>query len=178
MNTNHHLSKPVMIGRVHSSGTFDVIWQSINPVRANAWSRYIPDSAKRTADWTFLGSAGGASNRHSRIGEGCSSLCACGPKVGSRSKCEELNVRKSGPLCSTSKNPRECTGEPLRNAGIGAGALSRRQSRQTTHLPYPAVSRPTRHGRRLLAHRYRCIAGFGKPFAWQIMGSRLVNVLA
>src|SRR5262249_49074043 len=29
----------------------------------------------------FLGSAGGASNRHSRIGEGCSSLCACGPKV-------------------------------------------------------------------------------------------------
>jgi hypothetical protein len=35
-----------------------------------------------------------------------------------------------------------------------------------------------RHGRRLLAHRYRCIAGFGKPFAWQIMGSRLVNVLA
>jgi hypothetical protein len=120
----------------------------------------------------FLGSAGGASNRHSRIGEGCSSLCACGPKVGSRSKCEELNVRKSGPLYSTSKNPRECTGEPLRNAGIGAGALSRRQSRQTTHLPYPAVSRPTRHGRRLLAHRYRCIAGFGKPFAWQIMGSR------
>jgi urea transport system substrate-binding protein len=53
MNTNHHLSKPVMIGRINSSGTFDVIWQSINPVRADAWSRYIPDSAKRTADWTF-----------------------------------------------------------------------------------------------------------------------------
>ena len=85
----------------------------------------------------FLGSAGGASNRHSRIGEGCSSLCACGPKVGSWPKCEELNVRKSGPPYSTSKNPRDCTGEPLRNAGIGAGALSRRQSRQTTHLPLP-----------------------------------------
>jgi urea transport system substrate-binding protein len=53
MNTNHHLSKPVMIGKINSSGTFDVIWQSINPVRADAWSRYIPDSAKRTADWTF-----------------------------------------------------------------------------------------------------------------------------
>jgi urea transport system substrate-binding protein len=53
MNTNHYLSKPVMIGRVNASGTLDVIWQSINPVRADAWSRYIPDSAKLTADWTF-----------------------------------------------------------------------------------------------------------------------------
>ena len=51
MNTNHHLSKPVMIGKINSSGTFDVIWQSIDPVRADAWSWYIPDSAKRTADW-------------------------------------------------------------------------------------------------------------------------------
>jgi len=59
MNTNHHLSKPVMIGRVNSSGTFDVIWQSINPVRAEVWSRYIPDSAKRTADWTFPWVCGG-----------------------------------------------------------------------------------------------------------------------
>ena len=59
MNTNHHLSKPVMIGRVNSFGTFDIIWQSINPVRANAWNRYLPDSAKRTADWTFPWVCGG-----------------------------------------------------------------------------------------------------------------------
>ena len=59
MNTNHHLSKPVMIGKINTSGTFDVIWQSINPVRADAWSRYIPDSAKRTADWTFPWFCGG-----------------------------------------------------------------------------------------------------------------------
>jgi urea transport system substrate-binding protein len=59
MNTNHHLSKPVMIGKINSSGTFDVIWQSINPVRADAWSRYIPDGAKRTADWTFPWVCGG-----------------------------------------------------------------------------------------------------------------------
>jgi len=59
MNTNHHLSKPVMIGKINSAGTFDVIWQSINPVRAEAWSRYIPDSAKRTADWTFPWVCGG-----------------------------------------------------------------------------------------------------------------------
>ena len=59
MNTNHHLSKPVMIGKVSPSGTFDVIWQSINPVRADAWSKYLPDSAKRTADWTFPWVCGG-----------------------------------------------------------------------------------------------------------------------
>jgi urea transport system substrate-binding protein len=59
MNTNHHLSKPVMVGKMNSSGTFDVIWQSINPIRADAWSRYIPDSAKLTADWTFPWVCGG-----------------------------------------------------------------------------------------------------------------------
>jgi urea transport system substrate-binding protein len=59
MNTNHHLSKPVMIGKINSSGTFDVIWQSINPIRADAWSKYLPDSAKRTADWTFPWVCGG-----------------------------------------------------------------------------------------------------------------------
>jgi len=59
MNTNHHLSKPVMIGKINSSGTFDVIWQSINPVRAEPWSRYLPDSVKRTADWSFPWVCGG-----------------------------------------------------------------------------------------------------------------------
>ena len=59
MNTNHHLSKPVMIGKINSSGTFDVIWQSVNPVHADAWSRYLPESAKRTADWAFPWVCGG-----------------------------------------------------------------------------------------------------------------------
>jgi urea transport system substrate-binding protein len=59
MNTNHHLSKPVMIGKINPSGTFDVIWRSINPVRADAWSRYIPENTRRTADWTFPWVCGG-----------------------------------------------------------------------------------------------------------------------
>jgi urea transport system substrate-binding protein len=59
MNTNHHLSKPVMIGKINASGKFEVIWQSVNPIRADAWSKYIPDSAKRTADWTFPWVCGG-----------------------------------------------------------------------------------------------------------------------
>jgi urea transport system substrate-binding protein len=59
MNTNHHLSKPVMIGKIDAAGGFDVVWQSINPIRADAWSKYIPDSAKLTADWTYPWVCGG-----------------------------------------------------------------------------------------------------------------------
>jgi urea transport system substrate-binding protein len=59
MNTNHHLSKPAMIGKLNSSGTFDVVWRSINPIKASVWSRYLPESAKRTADWTFPWVCGG-----------------------------------------------------------------------------------------------------------------------
>jgi urea transport system substrate-binding protein len=59
MNTNHHLSKPAMIGKIDGTGKFEVIWRSINPIRADAWSKYIPDSAKRTANWTFPWVCGG-----------------------------------------------------------------------------------------------------------------------
>jgi urea transport system substrate-binding protein len=59
MNTNHHLSKPAMIGRINSTGTFDVVWRSINPIKASVWSRYIPESARLTADWTFPWVCGG-----------------------------------------------------------------------------------------------------------------------
>jgi urea transport system substrate-binding protein len=59
MNTNHNLSKPAMIGKINASGTFNIVWQSISPIRADAWSKYIPESAKRTADWTFPWVCGG-----------------------------------------------------------------------------------------------------------------------
>jgi urea transport system substrate-binding protein len=59
MNTNHHLSKPVMIGKLEASGTFDVVWRSMSPIKASVWSRYLPESAKRIADWTFPWVCGG-----------------------------------------------------------------------------------------------------------------------
>jgi urea transport system substrate-binding protein len=59
MNTNHHLSKPVMIGKLETSGTFDVVWRSMSPIKASVWSRYLPESAKRIADWTFPWVCGG-----------------------------------------------------------------------------------------------------------------------
>jgi len=59
MNTNHHLSKPAMIGKLNPAGSFDVVWRSINPIKPSVWSRYLPESAKLTADWTFPWVCGG-----------------------------------------------------------------------------------------------------------------------
>jgi len=53
MNTNHHLSKPVMIGEIQANGQFEIVWQTKQAIKADAWSPYIPESAKLTADWTF-----------------------------------------------------------------------------------------------------------------------------
>jgi urea transport system substrate-binding protein len=53
MNTNHHLSKPVLIGEIRPDGQFNIVWRTKGPVKADAWSKYIPESAKLTADWTF-----------------------------------------------------------------------------------------------------------------------------
>ena len=53
MNTNHHLSKPVLIGEIRPDGQFNTVWQTKGPVKADAWSKYIPESAKLTADWTY-----------------------------------------------------------------------------------------------------------------------------
>jgi urea transport system substrate-binding protein len=50
---NHHLHKPVVIGEVTAEGQFEIVWKTDGPVRAEAWSPFIPDSAKKVADWTY-----------------------------------------------------------------------------------------------------------------------------
>ncbi len=50
---NHHLHKPVFIGEVQANGQFQVVWKTEGPIPAQAWSPYIPESAKKVADWTY-----------------------------------------------------------------------------------------------------------------------------
>ena len=50
---NHHLHKPVLIGEVQADGQFEVVWKTDGPIRAEAWSPFIPDSAEKVADWTY-----------------------------------------------------------------------------------------------------------------------------
>ncbi|HEX2732901.1 MAG TPA: urea ABC transporter substrate-binding protein [Polyangiaceae bacterium] len=50
---NHHLHKPVYIGEIRADGQFEVVWKTEGPVRAEPWSKYVPESAKKVADWTY-----------------------------------------------------------------------------------------------------------------------------
>jgi len=50
---NHHLHKPVVIGEITEDGQFEVVWQTAGPIRADAWSPFIPDSKNKVADWTY-----------------------------------------------------------------------------------------------------------------------------
>ena len=53
MNVNHHLSKPVLIGEIQDDGMIETVWSTEAEVPGDAWSDYIPESAKLTADWTY-----------------------------------------------------------------------------------------------------------------------------
>src|SRR6185312_16397548 len=53
MNTNHHLSKPVMIGEIRPDGQFDVVWHTKSTIKADAWSPFLPEDKGKVADWSF-----------------------------------------------------------------------------------------------------------------------------
>jgi len=53
MNVNHHLSKPVLIGEIQDDGMIETVWSTDAEVVGDAWSDFIPESAKLTADWTY-----------------------------------------------------------------------------------------------------------------------------
>ncbi len=53
MNANHHLSKQVLIGEIQGDGQFATVWETDGVVVGDAWSDFIPESAKLTADWTY-----------------------------------------------------------------------------------------------------------------------------
>jgi urea transport system substrate-binding protein len=53
MNTNHHLSKPVLIGEIQDDGQFEIVSQTDDVVVGDAWSDFLPESAKLTANWTY-----------------------------------------------------------------------------------------------------------------------------
>jgi urea transport system substrate-binding protein len=50
---NHHLHKPVVIGEIKEDGQFNIVWKTEGPVRAAPWSPYVPESAKKVADWQY-----------------------------------------------------------------------------------------------------------------------------
>ena len=72
MMPNHHITKPVLIGEIQDDGQFETVWETPGLVVGDAWSDYLPESAKLIADWrhpmscgnfnTETGQCGGAAN--------------------------------------------------------------------------------------------------------------------
>lgn len=52
MNTNHHLTKPVLIGEIQENGQFETVWQTAGGVIGDAWTDFLPESANLVADWS------------------------------------------------------------------------------------------------------------------------------
>jgi urea transport system substrate-binding protein len=59
MQSNHMLSKPAMIAKVNDKGVFEVVWRSQSTIAADVWSKYLPATARLTADWSFPWLCGG-----------------------------------------------------------------------------------------------------------------------
>ena len=53
MLSNHHLTKPVLIGEITADGQFDIISQT-DPVAGDAWTDFLPESAVLESDWAGL----------------------------------------------------------------------------------------------------------------------------
>ena len=46
MLPNHHLTKPVLIGEIQADGQFETVWQTDGLVPGDAWSDFLPGSAR------------------------------------------------------------------------------------------------------------------------------------
>jgi urea transport system substrate-binding protein len=51
MLPNHHITKPVYIGKIGQDGQFEVVWHSRGEIAADAWSDHLPETRDLIADW-------------------------------------------------------------------------------------------------------------------------------
>lgn len=51
MMSNHHITKPVLIGEIQADGQFEIVWQTADTVVGDAWSDFLPGSKNLIADW-------------------------------------------------------------------------------------------------------------------------------
>ncbi len=51
MLPNHHLTKPVLIGEIQEDGQFETVWQTESEVPGDAWTDFLPESARLISDW-------------------------------------------------------------------------------------------------------------------------------
>jgi urea transport system substrate-binding protein len=52
MNTNHHISKFVRIGKVREDGLFEIVYSTNEAVKPIPWNQYVADTKGYTCDWS------------------------------------------------------------------------------------------------------------------------------
>ena len=52
MLSNHHLTRPALVGEVRADGQFTLLWRSAEAIPGDPWSDYLPGSRDLIADWT------------------------------------------------------------------------------------------------------------------------------
>ncbi len=72
MGSNHHITKPVLIGEIQDDGQIETVWETSGLVLGDEWSDYLPESADLIANWrapmscgnfnVATGKCGGATN--------------------------------------------------------------------------------------------------------------------
>ncbi len=51
MGSNHHVTKPVLIGEIQDDGQIETVWETSGLVLGDEWSDYLPESAELIANW-------------------------------------------------------------------------------------------------------------------------------
>nr|WP_310622156.1 urea ABC transporter substrate-binding protein [Pseudovibrio sp. M1P-2-3] len=72
MMPNHHITKPVLIGEIQEDGQFDIVAETDGLVAGDAWSDYLPESAKLISDWRKPMECGNFNVETSKCGGGIS----------------------------------------------------------------------------------------------------------
>jgi urea transport system substrate-binding protein len=51
MGSNHHVTKPVLIGEIQEDGQFATVWETPGLILGDEWSDHLPESADLIANW-------------------------------------------------------------------------------------------------------------------------------
>jgi urea transport system substrate-binding protein len=53
MQSNHHLTKPLMIGEIQPDGQFSIVYKSRTALLPQPWSTYLSEDKGKVADWSY-----------------------------------------------------------------------------------------------------------------------------
>jgi urea transport system substrate-binding protein len=68
MGSNHHITKPVLIGEIQADGQFEIVHETPGLILGDEWSDHLPESAPLIANWRAPMSCGNFNTRTGQCG--------------------------------------------------------------------------------------------------------------